>query len=224
MRRWQDAHVGFLRCSSSCARIDADRANLRHRPGSARRPVALAAERSSRLSSTHLPRSTGDVRVAYDDTVSTLPCVSTPPRGVPVRSTCRNSGPTTFGDPVVPRQPLVEERVASVDEIEHAAILADDMVDEQLGFAPHRQPQVVLELREALAIPGDRLERAELQPLAPEVLGDRARLRMAQHTPHLIRDHVGIAQRPGVGRAPQARRRACWPRESTTTASRARAA
>ena len=54
---------------------------------------------SSRLSSTHRPRSTGDVRVAYDETVSTLAWVSTPPRGVSLRSTRRNSGPDTFGMP-----------------------------------------------------------------------------------------------------------------------------
>ena len=32
------------------------------------------------LRSTHTPRSTGDVRVAYDVTDSTLPCRSRPPR------------------------------------------------------------------------------------------------------------------------------------------------
>ncbi len=54
---------------------------------------------SSRLSSTHLPRSTGEVRVAYDDTVSTLACVSTPPRCPPVRSTRRKLGPVTPATP-----------------------------------------------------------------------------------------------------------------------------
>ena len=37
----------------------------------------------SRFSSTHLPRSTGDVRVAYDVSVRMLPWPSRPPRGLP---------------------------------------------------------------------------------------------------------------------------------------------
>ena len=44
-----------------------------------------------------------------------------------------------------------------------------DVLDEELGLAAHREPQVVLEVREALAIARHRLERAELQPLPAEV-------------------------------------------------------
>ena len=157
----------------------------------------------SRLSRTHLPRSTGEVRVAYDDTARMLPCVSTPPRGVPVRSTWRNCWPRDVRDPVVPRQPLVQERVAAVDEVEHAAIVADDGLEEELGLAPHRQPEVVLELGELVAVAGERFERAELQPLAAEVLGERPCLRIAQHPPHLEGEDLRVAQRPGVGGAPQ---------------------
>ena len=43
----------------------------------------------SRFSSTHLPRSTGDVRVEYDVIVSTLPWPSRPPRGLPAGSVTR---------------------------------------------------------------------------------------------------------------------------------------
>jgi hypothetical protein len=43
------------------------------------------------------------------------------------------------------------------------------VLDEQLGLAPHREPQVILELGEPLTIPRDRLERPELQPLAAEL-------------------------------------------------------
>ena len=39
----------------------------------------------SRFSSTHLPRSTGEVRVAYDVIVRMLPWPSRPPRTLPVR-------------------------------------------------------------------------------------------------------------------------------------------
>ena len=101
------------------------------------------------------------------------------------------------------RQALVEERIASVDEVEDAAIVADDGLDEELGLAPHRQPEVVLELRELVAVAREGFERAELQPLAAEVLGERTRLRIAQHPADLEREDLRVAQRPGVGGPPQ---------------------
>ena len=98
MRPWHDAQIGLARCSSICWRSDIDVPDLgfiQHgTPGGGGGTGAFR-----RFSSTHLPRSTTEVRVEYDDTVSTLPCVSTPPRGVPVRSTLRNSGPCTPGMP-----------------------------------------------------------------------------------------------------------------------------
>ena len=42
------------------------------------------------------------------------------------RSTRRNSGPVTPGDAVVAREPFVQERVLRVEEVEDAAVLADD--------------------------------------------------------------------------------------------------
>ena len=41
----------------------------------------------SNCSSTHLPRFTGEVRVGFEVTVSTLACVSRPPRAVPASDT-----------------------------------------------------------------------------------------------------------------------------------------
>jgi hypothetical protein len=51
------------------------------------------------LSRIHLPRFTGDVLVGFEVTVSTLACVTTPPRGVPANETRRNFGPFT---PLIP--------------------------------------------------------------------------------------------------------------------------
>src|SRR3954469_25412327 len=98
IRRWHEAHVGSWRCASSCSRSDAavpiDASFRFGTSGGGSGGGAL-----SRLSRIHLPRRTGDVRVAYDDTVGTLACVSTPARGVSVNSTRRNSGPLT---PAIP--------------------------------------------------------------------------------------------------------------------------
>ena len=43
-------------------------------------------------------------------------------------------------------QPLVDERVVRGQQIDDAAVLADDAVEEQLDFAPHRLPQRVVEV------------------------------------------------------------------------------
>ena len=117
------------------------------------------------------------------------------------------------GDAVVPRQALVEEGIAAVDEIEDAAVFTDDRVEEHLGLAPHRQAEVVLEIRELLPVARHRLEGAELQPLAAEVFGERVRARILQHPPHLHRQHLGVAQRPGVSRPPQLRVGRAGPQE-----------
>jgi hypothetical protein len=103
-------------------------------------------------------------------------------------------------DAVVARQALVQERVAPVDEVEHAAVVPDNRLDEELGFPTHRQTQVVLELRELVAVARQRLEGAELQPLAAEVLRQCMRLRIPQHPPDLERKDLRVAQRPRVGR------------------------
>src|ERR1700724_2374391 len=68
----------------------------------------------------HLPRVTGDVRAAAEVTVSNVPL-----RG-----------------PELSRQPLVDERVVRGQQIEHAAILVHDAVEEQLRLPLECVPQV----------------------------------------------------------------------------------
>jgi hypothetical protein len=72
--------------------------------------------------------------------------------------------------------------------------------------------EVVLEPGKRSLVARHGLERAELQPLAAEVLGERLRLRVAQHAPDLEVEHSGIAQRAGIRRASELWRPACWPR------------
>ena len=62
--------------------------------------------------------------------------------------TRRNWSPRTFGNAVVQRQPLVDERVVGGQQVEHAAVLAQDAVDEQLDLAAERLAQAVVEIRE----------------------------------------------------------------------------
>ena len=50
------------------------------------------------------------------------------------------------GNSVVLRQAFVQERVVRPDEREHAAILAQHAVEEELGLLPEGLPQVVVEV------------------------------------------------------------------------------
>ena len=73
------------------------------------------------------------------------------------------------------RQPLVHEGVVGRQQVEHAAVLAHDALEQQLGLAAERLAQVVVEVREIVLI-GDRgAQVPELQPLAGEVRDQRAR-------------------------------------------------
>ena len=155
----------------------------------------------SRFSSTHLPRSTGDVVVACEVTSSTAPLPSRPRRVSSGSVTRRKWLPNDVRDAVVLRQPLVDERVVGGQQIEHAAVLAHDALEKQLGLAPERLPQVVVEVRKDSEFGHDAAEIAQLQPLAGEIADERLRPRIGQHAPHLLRQHLaaGRAVPPAAG-------------------------
>ena len=60
------------------------------------------------FSSIHLPRITGEVRVAYEVTVRMLPWPSRPPRVSSVRVDAPEAAAVNIGDFVVPRQAFVQ--------------------------------------------------------------------------------------------------------------------
>src|SRR5579863_1167351 len=95
---WQGEQLGFLRCSSKRWRRETsvpifDSLSEGTLAGGGGGGVP------SRFSSTHFPRTGGEVRVGYDDTVRIAPCVRTPPRCSPSRVTLWNSSPST---PAIP--------------------------------------------------------------------------------------------------------------------------
>ena len=61
--------------------------------------------------------------------------------------------PLHVGDAVVARQPFVDERVVGAQQVERAAILAHDALEEQLGLAAERLTQRVVEVRESSVAP-----------------------------------------------------------------------
>ena len=88
--------------------------------------------------------------------------------------------------PVVPRQPLVQERVGRIEKLQNASVLTDDGLEKHLRFKPHRRPQRLVKIREAVRVRGDGFKIPQLEPLPGEVLDQRPRLRVPEHPPNLL--------------------------------------
>ena len=81
-------------------------------------------------------------------------------------------------DAVVLREPFVDEGVVGAQQVEHAPILAQNAVEEELGFLAERLPQVVVEGGEEPHVGRDRREIPQVQPLRREVVDERLRPRV----------------------------------------------
>ena len=132
MMPWHALQDGFVRCASSRSRtvlavspfdVLDERLDVR------RRRRRRACQGRSRAATG--PRSTGEVRFGYDDTSSTPPLPSKPKRLLVVELDAAEALAAHVVDAVVQREALVQERVVGRQEIEHAAVLAEDAVDEQ---------------------------------------------------------------------------------------------
>ena len=172
-----------------------------------------------RFSRIHLPRSTGEVRWGYAVTARMLPWPSSPRRLSSVSVTRRKWLPLHVGDPVVPGQPFVDERVVGASAApgrcgpragccrrtarSHAAAPA---------AGSRRNPGTHSRIRMT------RRQIAEEQPLAGEVARQRLRTR---GPPASAAPAARAPPDPGacrVRRRPAARRPGCCSREKTTDA------
>ncbi len=104
---------------------------------------------------------------------------------------------------VVPRDAFVDERVVGVQELEHAAILAQHAREEELRLAPQALAQRVVEVRKNTLHRDHGVEVAQVQPLAREVGDERIGARIGDHAPHLALELRGLAQRAALGGAQQ---------------------
>ena len=107
------------------------------------------------------------------------------------------------GNAVVPRESIVDERVVGVEQVEDAAVLAHDALEEQLRLAAERLPQPVVEVGEEHLRRPRRLQVPELQPLADEVVGQGPGAVVGQHPAHLPPELSGVGQRAARRRVEQ---------------------
>jgi hypothetical protein len=98
-------------------------------------------------------------------------------------------------NPVEARQTLVEIGMLRIEDLEHARVIANQVLEEQLCFPPHRVAKAILELGELFLIRLHYVDILELQPLTGEIIHQSARPGIAQHPPHLRRQDGGLAKR-----------------------------
>ena len=97
-------------------------------------------------------------------------------------------------DPVVAGEPFVDERVVRGQQIQDAAVLVDDAVEQELDLAAKRVPQVVVEIRIDAGIRLHGVQRSQVQPLTREVLDQLRRLRIGHHPTHLLLERRRLAK------------------------------
>ena len=129
--------------------------------------------------------------------------------------------PADVRDAVVVRQPLVHEGVVGGEQLEHAAIVAEDAAGEQLGFAAEPLPQVFVEVGVLSRIRQYRRKVAQEQPLPDKVIDDGISSRVGEHTPHLPLEHPRFCEAFPTPRHPAARRQECCSTGKTTDVKRA---
>src|SRR5688572_6714379 len=92
------------------------------------------------------------------------------------------------------REALVDERVVGRQELVDAQVLAHDVLEQELGLAPHGATQVVVEVRELLDVRPRALQVAQEQPLAREILDERRRSWIGEHAADLLIENALVAQ------------------------------
>ena len=95
---------------------------------------------------------------------------------------------------VVLGQSFVGERIVRRQELRHAAIRAQLILEKQLGLPLEGRTEVLVKLRKRLHVRRSRFQVAHVQPLAEEIADKGGRPGIGQHPAHLLRPHRGIVQ------------------------------
>ena len=110
-------------------------------------------------------------------------------------------------DPVDLGDALVDERVVGREQVEDVAILADDAVEEQLGFTLVGFGELVVERRKQQRVGVNLLDVLQPQPLRREPRRHRLGARIGEHPADLLLEHRrrverAVARRPSAARRP----------------------
>ena len=76
-------------------------------------------------------------------------------------------------NPIMPRQPFIEEGIVSFDQFEHVTVLAQNALEERLGFVPKRLPQVIVEIWKETHIGNHTLQISQVKPLSCKIVDQR---------------------------------------------------
>ncbi len=196
MTLWHELHAGWRGACANCSATDSSRPSFAS-------PVASRSGTSagggggglpSSTSITHLPRSTGDVRLPCEVSVRTLPCPSRPRRVSSGYDDLAERRSADAANAVVPRQALVDERVVGGQQFQRRSILAHEMLEEQLRLARHRVGERLVVVRERQRIGFDLGQVLEPEPLRREPRPQRGGTIVGEHPSHLPIEHVGPRQ------------------------------
>src|SRR5262249_9456020 len=100
-------------------------------------------------------------------------------------------------------KPFVQERVIGAQQIERAAILAHDALEEQFRFAPKGLPKSIVKVRKVLLDRNDGRKVTQEQPLSCELLHKRAEPWICDHPADLPIQYRRILQPILLGQAQQ---------------------
>lgn len=96
-------------------------------------------------------------------------------------------------NPVKASHSLIQVGVLSVEDVENASVLPNQILEEQFRLPAHRQAKAVVEIRKLFNIRLQNIHVLKLQPLAREVLYQSRGFRVAQHAADLCRQHSRLA-------------------------------
>ena len=166
---WQLAQTGLARCCAIRSRIVCTFACVRCSDSAGTFGGGSGGGAPRMLLRIHLPRITGEVRIAGEVTVRMLPWPSRPRRGLSAGSARAEVAALDVRDAVVLREPLVEERVVGGQQLEHAAVLAHDAVEKSSVSRCMLCRSVSSNVERVGLARAGRRQVAHQQPLAAEV-------------------------------------------------------
>ena len=104
-------------------------------------------------------------------------------------------------DSVVLGQSFVQIAKTTAEEIEHAAVFADDRRGKEFGFATHRGFQFRVEVWIDLRIRRDAVEEPQVEPLREEVIDEGLCLAVGEHSANLLLERGVFVQLAFRGQA-----------------------